>query len=338
MIKITLNKLLRISGSVALILFVIFWIWWRGADITITNDPGDSAKNLLPKSSISGISCDRYNRRPLAIMMASDPETRPLSGISEADLVFEMPVTPNGITRFMAVFQCFSPTEIGSIRSAREDFIPLAAGLDAIYAHWGGEREALARLNSHVINNVDGLKFDGTVFYRKKGIPMPHNGFTNLEKLSEQAKKFEYRLDNKFKGYVNGEVTAQRNLSNIAESIDIEYPHPYNAKWVYNQAKNEYDRFRGDKPETDRNNNSQVTAKVIIVMKTNSTYISKDYIRVATQGEGDALIYQNGIMQSGRWKKDPAILDSKLTFYGQDAKEITFLPGKKWIEIVVSSD
>lgn len=334
----SLNKLLIISGAVALVLVIIFFAWWWGGEIIIENEEKNEInESALPKSSLSGIACENYNRRPIAVMLAADPETRPLSGISEADIVFEMPVTPNGITRFMAVFQCNNPGEIGSIRSAREDFIPLTMGLGSIYVHWGGEKSVLGKLDNRITENIDGLKYDGTVFYRKKGMPMPHNGFTGLERLIDQSEKLGYNFDDKFSGYSRGEKDFQKNISNLTGEITINYPVPYDVKWVYDDQKKEYLRFRDEKPELDKNNNQQVSARVVVILKTNSRYISKDYISVVTQGGGEAMFYQGEVSSGGKWQKDSSRLDSKLYFYDNDGKEMEFLPGKMWIEIVATN-
>jgi hypothetical protein len=337
LINLNLNKLIIITGILAVILVIVFWFWWGNKEIEVKNDEASTTISNLPRSKISGIPCENADRRPISIMLAADPETRPLSGISEADMVFEMPVTPNDITRFMAVFQCQNPTEIGSIRSARNDFIPLASGLDSVYAHWGGEREALQKLNGHIVDNIDAVKYEGTVFYRKKRVPMPHNGFTDLDKITDQAKKLDYGLINTFSGYLHEEKELKKNISNIATEIKIDYAFPYNILWVYDSGTGEYKRSRGNKPEIDRNNNSQVSAKVVIVMKTKSKYLNKDYIAVETQGGGEALIYQNGTASTGRWRKDPSVLNSKLYFYNTDGDEIKFLPGKIWVEIITKN-
>ncbi|MBU3924750.1 DUF3048 domain-containing protein, partial [Patescibacteria group bacterium] len=97
-------------------------------------------------------SCQNSTRRSIAVMLAIDAITRPLSGISEADIVFEMPVITDSITRLMAVFGCIIPTEIGSIRSARHDFIDLAKSVDAIFVHWGGSHFALDKLKTGAID------------------------------------------------------------------------------------------------------------------------------------------------------------------------------------------
>src|SRR5258708_1034229 len=241
-------------------------------------------------SSIAGLNCDNAARRPAAVMMPSDPEARPLTGIAQADAVVEMPVTPNGVTRFMAVFQCQTPKEIGSIRSAREDFIPLAAGFHAVYAHWGGEHGALAQLNQHITENINALEFDGTIFYRKANIRRPHNGFTNLDLLFTQAKTFGYRLSDDFAGYPHSDAAPAKNLSNVATFAALNYAPPYNILWTYDSKTNIYSRKRGDKAEIDRGTGRQVSAKVIAVMHTTSHILTQgdQYIVVNTTGQGSA--------------------------------------------------
>ena len=40
-------------------------------------------------SPITGIACENWNRRPIAVMQPSDVQVRPAAGFSEADMVFE---------------------------------------------------------------------------------------------------------------------------------------------------------------------------------------------------------------------------------------------------------
>lgn len=286
-------------------------------------------------SSIAGLKCADATRRPVAVMLASDVEARPLSGIGQADLVIEMPVTPNGMTRFMAVFQCETPKEIGSVRSAREDFIPLAAGFSTIYAHWGGEHGSLERLNQGIINNINALQFDGTIFYRKSGVKPPHNGFTTLDLLGKQAKSFGYSMTRDFVGYPHSDVAPTKNISNIATSVTLNYPTQNTIVWTYDQTQNLYLRKRNGTSEVDKNTGKQVAVRVVAVMHTTSHVLYKgdQYIVVDTTGQGKADIYQNGIKMTGTWKKDPAKLDSKLYFYDQNGNEIKFAPGQIWVQI-----
>lgn len=331
-----INKVLLGMSGVALIFVMMFVFWWNN-EIVINKIDGeneDEINNTGPKSSIMGISCDRALIRPIAVMLAGDVETRPLSGISGADMVIEMPVAPNGITRLMAVYQCQLPDEIGSIRSSRGDFIPLAQGLKAIYAHWGGEQEALAKLNKGVIDNIDGLKYENIYYYRKKGMLKPHNGFTSAELLDKAIKELKYDTSDSFAGYPHTDKIEGRNLSNLADLVIIDYPKPFNSTWVYEPKANSYKRIRDEKPEIDKSNGEQVSVSVVVVMKTKVAFWRDQYMRVAVEGGGDAEVYQDGIVINGKWKKDPANSEDKLSFYDINGKEISFLPGKIWIEIV----
>lgn len=334
MLYFSLNKLLVIIGAFALIFVLAFLIWWQSGEIQIINEnKAQIVKDSFPKSSISGVPCEKASQRPIAVMLASDPITRPLSGISQADIVFEMPVTPSGATRMMAVYQCNEPSEIGSVRSAREDFILLAAGLKAVYVHWGGEREALKKLDSRVIDNIDAMVYETVYFYRKKGIHQPHNGFTSFDKLMQGIKELKYLSENQFTGYSHTETKEPKNIINLADRISIDYPHPFYIEWVYDKGNNVYKRSRGGEPETDRNNGRQTVASVVVVMETTSKFLSQDYLSVVITGEGNTTIYQNGTKINGKWQKGNE-LDSKLFFYDNKGKEIEFTPGKIWVEII----
>ncbi len=333
--NLNLNKLLIITGLIVSGLMVIFIFWWN-KEIIINNETSGLEEEKRAKSLITDQDCFNTDMRPIAIMLASDPEARPLSGISQADIVFEMPVDPTGITRFMAVFQCEKPKEIGSIRSARNDFIPLVASINALYAHWGGEHGALEKLNGHIVDNIDALKYEGEIFYRKAGIRPPHNGFTNLDLLTNIAQKNNYDLENNFGGYPHQKEIPTKNLSNLADRVDINYPGKYAVGWVYDVKTNSYSRLRGGVAEADKDNGKTVSVGVVIVMNTKSSFLREQYISVDVQGEGPLKVYQNGTVLNGKWEKDSSQINSKLYFYDNFGKEIQFARGKIWVEIVTN--
>lgn len=288
--------------------------------------------NNVNASPISGLVCDNYSRRPMAVMLAGDNVARPLSGLSEADLIIEMPVITNEITRLMAIFVCGQPKEIGSLRSARHDFITLALAFDAIYAHWGGSRFAYEKLKKKIIDNLDALPNLYNAFYRKSGIPAPHNGFTSMERLVNSATKLGYRMEGEFEGYPHYQELGNRNQK--LGALKIGYPYPYNVEYQYNPEKNSYLRWRGNRPEIDKNNNSQIEAKNVIVMRAKSYQIEGQYNTVEVEGSGQALVYQNGQEIKAIWRKDKSNPKSKLYFLDENKQEIKFVPGQIWIEII----
>lgn len=318
-----------------LIVFVVITLGIAGLvfsnrnEIKVEKGKIDLARMNLPESDLSGERCENAKARPVAVMMSSDPETRPLAGIAEADMVFEMPVTDGGITRLMGVFQCSEPPEIGSVRSSRMDFIPLARGLGAVYVHWGGEKEALAQLNSGVIDNIDGRRYDGTIFYRKKGVKPPHNGFTSYRLLAGEVVRRGFNLSKSAMVYAHGE-----GKSEGGEEPPVIYTNQFAVRWIYNSETNRYQRWRGGELETDVNLNRSVEAANVVLMKTTWSPINRDYIRVKTVGNGLAAIYKNGLAMAGTWEKKAAA--DKLFFYDQRGQEIEFTPGPIWVEVVIN--
>lgn len=315
-----------------------FLVWLRVSQKTVEIDGGledvanQSALNTEKTSPLSGLVCSNYQRRPIAVVLAEDPVTRPLSGLSEADLVIEMPVITNSITRMMAVFVCNEPKEIGSLRSARHDFIPLAMGLDAILVHWGGSHFALDRLNKGVMDNIDALVNPYNAFYQKNGIPQPHNGFTSMGRLIKAAVKLGYRLENRFEGYSHTKDEARRPHDRI---LRINYSYPYNVSYQYNPETNSYLRYRTNLKEIDKNNNKQIEAKNIVVMRVFSKQIEgPDYNDLYLEGRGECQVYQNGIVIDCTWEKSERSPKSKLRFLDENNREIPFVPGQVWIEIV----
>lgn len=322
--------LLYITSGIALVALGYVGLWWT-RDIEVGN-----TASLDPTPTPVAAGCGAPLHRPIAVMLAGDPETRPLSGIGSADIVVEMPVTPNGITRFMAVYECTTPSELGSVRSAREDFIPLVLGFDAIYAHWGGEAGALERLNAGVADNIDALKYEGTVFYRKRGIEKPHNGFTSMGRLVDKAKDLTYDLAARAPLYTRAETgKLKKNLTTLTETISVPYPYPYTVTWAYDASTGLYRRTRAGTPEMDALTDTQVAARTVVVMKTVGRPLRDQYLRVDTTGRGTAMIYQSGAAFPASWSKDPANSKSRLIFYDAQGTEVRFAPGPLWIEITL---
>ncbi len=328
------NGKLAVFFILVLALGLIF-IWQKNSWIVET---GDQSAQIISQiegegiSPLSGLSCDNYQRRPIAIALASDPVARPLVGLSQADLVIEMPVITNSITRMVAVYLCNDPEEIGSLRSARHDFIPLAQGLDAILVHWGGSHFALDKLNAGIMDNIDALKNPYNAFYRETSKPRPHNGFTSMERLIKAAKKINYRLTNVFEGYPHIMEQKQGTTDKV---LRINYSRPYYVSYQYDSRANSYLRYRDNLKEIDAGNNQQISAKNIVVMQASSVQIEGPYYNdLDLEGSGDCQVYQNGIVIDCTWQKSEIKPYSKLKFLNDNNQEIPFVPGQIWIEII----
>ncbi len=295
----------------------------------IINTQSQENKEISP---LSGLPCANYKARPFAVMMAGDKEARPLSGISMADIVVEAPVITGDITRYMALFLCEMPAEIGSLRSARDDFIPLAKGWDAIFVHWGGSHFALDTLKKKVIDNIDALTNPFQTFYRKPSIPAPHNGFTSYDKLKNAAQSFNFKMESTLTPYpFLTSFDLNKKHSGFA-SLVITYAGKFKVKYIYNEENGNYQRFKNDSPEIDKLTNKQVVADNILVLETSSKQIEGQYNDLKVIGEGNLKAYILGKEILGKWKKDN--YNAKLTFFDNQNQEIALKPGKTWIHFI----
>lgn len=326
------RKEAMIAGAVAGALLLVGGLFLIGGpQFEVLREKKDQSAQFSAHP-LTGIACENNQKRPYAVMMAADAVARPLSGIASADIVVEMPVLDDGITRFMAVFACSEPTEIGSVRSSRHDFIPLAAAFDAMYGHWGGSHFALDILNTGIIDNFDGLTNRGNPYYRKSGAGAPHNGFTSFERLEKAALALDYRQSYEGPTYLVKEPDPDEGATGA--TLSIKYGGSFNVDYIYSAESNRYTRFRGGIPEKDRISGSTVETSTVAVLFAASRQIEPDYNDVDITGEGRLLLFQDGRVTEGVWRKDDAPRESSLRFFDSEGKEIAFVAGPRWLQYV----
>jgi hypothetical protein len=280
-------------------------------------------------------------------MQPADVTARPASGFSDADMVIEMPVITASITRLMGVYICGNPDDVGSMRSARHDFLSLAAGLDAIFVHWGRSNMDFFKeaLNSGIVNdmncNNDAGKSAEQYCYRKEGMARGvDTGYAKFAKLLEGAKAFGYRMESKFSGYPHQEEASLDQRASGGH-LRVGFAGPFAAEYDYDKNTNSYLRIWGNVNDTDRNNGKRLAPKNVVVLMAKSEQIEGQYNNVQLgdpwmdeTDSGEAFYYMNGKEYKGNWKKNKAKIDSKLFFYDESGQEIRFVPGQIWVEVL----
>lgn len=291
----------------------------------------------------TGLPCPDWKRRPIAVMLGSDPIARPLSGMAEADLVIEMPALTNNVTRQMAVYQCGHPKEIGGVRSARHDYLFLAKGLDAVIAHWGGSYHALNRIRGEffpngakVYESIDALGNPFGAYYRISRLQAPYNGYTTYDRLWEALGKLGYRTQSTGQGYPHRPELprAQRGQG----TLDVGWPGSMRVRYVYNPETNVYERFWGGQRHVDGVGNQPVNPRVVVIMHAEQRLAqgAGGYNDVDVEGTGKAEVYQNGQVLQGTWQKSDIRKEDPLTFKTTLGETIEFVPGQVWIHVVDS--
>ena len=310
---------------------------------------GVSESNVLNNDNVSpitGLPCDNWNRRPIAVMQPSDFAARPASGFSEADMVIEMPVITATITRLMGVYICNNPESVGSMRSARHDFVSLAKGMDAIFVHWGRSHMDwfIEKLDNGIIDNIncndDAGKSAGRYCFRHPDLVGMHSGYMKFDKILEAANDFGYRLETDFEGYPH---KSESSLEERPQGGNLRVAYAGNSavEYDYDRETNSYIRTWGGVLDKDRNNNEKIAPKNVVVAMAKSEQIEGQYNNVElgdpwmdTLDSGEAYYYMDGKEYRGNWKKDKSSVGSKLTFYDKNGEEIKFVPGQVWVNIL----
>jgi len=265
-----------------------------------------------------------------AVMIENHVEARPVSGLSDASIVYEAPVEGN-ITRFMALFlDDASVDQIGPVRSARPYYLDWLSEYDgALYAHVGGSPEALEALKNYKIFDLNEF-YRGWFFWRSQTRYAPHNTYTSSNLLDKAWEQYGDNIETLIDPWLfenNFTTSTQECLENCVNSLEITYSSPnYKPTWKYVKEENLYKR-------TEKGNSVTFSADTLIVQRVQSKVIDGvGRLNIETVGGGDVLIFQNGKVIEGMWKKPQRT--ERTRFFDTENKEIALHPGTIWITIV----
>ena len=332
----------------------------------------------LPKTEECPINGQKYTkaerdiwegRRPATVMIENHSESRPPSGLSRADVVYEA-VAEGGITRFLSVFYCGAAAEdveVAPVRSARIYFLDYAAeyGDRPLFMHVGGANDysgsgdtardvrALESLESMGWRVPGGNDLDTTydsgypIFWRNyerlgREVATEHTMMASLDAAYKEAEKRGFAAkdedgvawDNDFVSWKFADDKAQ---SPTAADISFGFwdnKGDYDVQWKYDSGNNSYLRFNGCEEYADHTTKAHISAKnVVILFARERGPVDRNlHMFYTTTGTGEALIFQNGIAIEGTWKKTTR--DSRTIFTDEKGKEISFVRGPIWIEVV----
>jgi len=154
-----------------------------------------------PRNPLTGepVMEDISQFRPWAILLDNLRAALPHNGISQADMIYEMPVE-GGITRLLVMFQDIRDVgEIGPVRSARSYFLDAVQGHDAIFVHAGGSPQAYADIRGRGVPNIDGVMGTGREFFRdperSRRAGSEHSMMTTDELLLANIERHNFRLE-----------------------------------------------------------------------------------------------------------------------------------------------
>lgn len=321
--------------------FLLALYAFRG--IIFISKPGDDVSG--PPRAIPGVPTLRHplTGYPIAasvgyprvwgVMIDHSSDAWPQAGIDKAFLVIEAPVEA-GIPRLLAFFSEETPVaKVGPIRSARPYFIDWADEFDALYAHVGGSDAALQKLIGNGTLDLNQF-FNGSTFWRSKDRLAPHNVYTSTDLLRSAwdrlsaARKTPPEVS--YGSWLFKDGTAMPPDPGISPTVRFTAEN-YRVRWAYDAKTNRYRRYQMGLPFSMENGNEVQADNVVAVLTNMSVLDTIGHREIRTIGEGEAILFRDGEVVQGTWKKPSA--SERLRFY--DGKgEAIMNAGTTWIEVV----
>lgn len=294
----------------------------------------EAPKPTTEASRLTGVQIEpaENQRAVTGVMIENSPDARPQSGLSSAGIVFEA-VAEGGITRFLALYLEGKPTSIGPIRSARPYYLDWLLPFDASYAHAGGSPQALNEIKALKVKDMDQFANAGA-YERSAKRYAPHNLYSSMDKLYGLAQSKGYTTST-FTSLTRKEKEAPIAVP-TAKVIDLNISsYLYNVHYDYDVASNTYHRSQGGKPHTE-DGGGQLTPKVVIaVMMPRGIASDGTHTNYTTTGSGSILVFQDGGVVAGTWKKDSRT--SQFVFSDSAGQPLALNPGQTWISMVNAS-
>ncbi|AOZ93594.1 DUF3048 domain-containing protein [Paenibacillus crassostreae] len=269
--------------------------------------------------------------RPIAVMINNAPAARPQTGLSKADIIYEV-LAEGGITRLIAIYQSQNDAvAVGPIRSIRPYLIEIGDLYNGLLVHAGGSPDAYSILQKQKKDDLDEIGKAGSFFWRDKSRKAPHNLYSDTDKLREGAEQLGYAQEVEIPTYPfrsEYEVVTGEN----AEKVDITFQlKDYTVSYEYDESTKLYKRFINNKSHIDLMNNVPLeTANVIIMGADHRVLDDVGRLSVDLDLGGEALILQHGKLIRGNWIHTQ---DDVIRFV-KDNQEIPLLPGNTYINIV----
>jgi len=294
-----------------------------------TPDPANTVEGTYNYLTGLEVTEEQQAKRPYAIMINNIKAALPQHGTSQADFIFET-LVEGGCTRLLVVFSDVSAiSKIGSIRSARHDYLELADSIDAIFIHCGGSPQAYAALSGRTDTAVDAIYTDaGGSIYRDKdrtnaGYAYEHTLFAKgallqayLDSSSKLRQTHGENYTPPFEFVIDGTPAGGFD----AVKISAKFSTYKTGVFDYDGGTGKYLVSQFGAPMTDGNNGEQLSVTNVIVIKTDINTIKGDNkgrqeVDLRSGGEGYFFCGGKGIEIT--WEKassdDQFVLRDKAT-------------------------
>jgi hypothetical protein len=272
-------------------------------------------------------------RPALAIKVENNPSVYPLSGLEDAELVYEEEVE-GGITRFMAIFHCTDTAKAGPVRSARIVDPAIMSPTTQILADAGGNaivREVLDK--AHVVSIDETAAHDAMQRIPRTGIAFEHTLYGNTKALRKLGQK-DYDKPPPHDLFLFGELAGNAKK---AHHIEMHFSDVTTVGYAWNGKA--WVRSDQGSPFTDESGKPITVDNVIIEQHTVNyakglrDVAGNQSVEIAdVTGSGPAWVFRDGKVIKGKWKRKTK--SSRVMYVDKAGDQIPLHTGTTWVELL----
>jgi hypothetical protein len=328
------KKALAIGGGV-LVLAVGAFLLLGGRDdnpLLEAITPGTEDCPLTGEEPRDGSALDRA---AVAVKIENAAVAYPLSGLEDADVVFEE-VVEGGATRFMAIYHCSDSAKAGPVRSARAVDPAIMLPLTRLLAFSGANDPVMKALKDHDVVILDESSANGGLRrVPREGVSSEHTLYANSRKLRRVGEKeFDDAPGDIFHhGDPEGRSRRARTITiNFSGATTVGYEWG-RGEWLRTQNGEPLIAESGDQIAVDNVlvESHEVNFSDIVDVAGNPS------IEIADEtGSGRAVLFRDGRAIAGRWTRES--VEAPVVFETRSGDEMVFAPGSVWIHLVPNGE
>ncbi len=272
---------------------------------------------------------EEVNRRVIGVTINNHPAARPQSGLSDADIIFEI-LSEFEVTRLVALFHSQLPKRVGPVRSSRPYHIDLVNGYDGLLVTHGWSPEARQKIESGEIDALNGLFYDGTYFKRSSDRKAPHNSYITSDDILEGMSSLGYSLEREVPSLLFFENEDINIVGVEGKNIDIDYYNINRVRYKFDETVGLYHRFNGESQTIDLETEAPIEISNLLIIETDHRVLDdKGRRAIDLTSGGKAVLFQSGIANEVRWENQNGQIVPV-----QGDQVVPLRPGQTWINVV----
>ena len=278
---------------------------WPLTGLTVAD--GDSAKQPHPV---------------LVLKMDNTASSAPQVGLGSADLVVEE-LVEGGMTRLAAFFYSAIPGDAGPVRSMRASDIGIVSPVDGDMVTSGAAAVTISRIARA---GIDFFAEGDAGFYRSGSRSAPYNLFTDLREVATAAKQKNSRPADYLPWGPADDLAPGQRAGTLAASFSGGHTTTWTFRDGHYVNQNSY-AASGDTFDAD----SVLVLRVAVGDAGYRDPAGNPVPETTLVGRGDAMLFHDGRLVRGTWRKEELGAPLDLSTKGVD---LGVPPGRVWIELV----